>query len=74
MKSLQTPHEESADTSQRVRGIAEKDLQMKCREFKWLASWELLGLFLSAIMISKLEMMVLFVTKISNFASQLLCG
>ena len=34
MKSLQTPHEESADTSQRVRGIAEKDLQMKCREFK----------------------------------------
>ena len=34
MKSLQTLHEESADTSQRVCGIAEKDLQMKCREFK----------------------------------------
>ena len=48
-KSSWTPHEESADTSQRARGITEKNLQMKHRKFERLASWELLGLFLSVI-------------------------
>ena len=46
--------EVSADTSQTVPGIAEKDLQIKCREFEQLSSWEMLRLFLSATMISNL--------------------
>ena len=34
MKSPWRPYEESTDTSQRVRGITEKDLRIKCCEFE----------------------------------------
>ena len=33
-KSPQRPHKESMDTSQRVQGIAEKDLRIKCHEIE----------------------------------------
>ena len=62
LQRVWTPHEESADTSRRVQGIAEKDLCIKCREFERLAFWESLGLFLSVTTISNLGRMVFFVT------------
>ena len=43
-----------ADTSWRVRGIAENDLLIKCHEFERVASWESLELFFSATTISDL--------------------
>lgn len=44
----------SVDTSRRVCGLAEKDLWIKCCEFKRLASWESLRFFISAMTISDL--------------------